>query len=348
MISFIVPAHSEESLLPRTLAAIHESARASGLLYELIVVSDASTDRTEEIARQNGATVVSVHHRQIAATRNSGAHAATGERLFFVDADTIINAKAVQSALRCMDKGAVGGGAPARFEADAPLYARLLLLWLGLAMRVGGISGGAFMFCTREAFHAVGGFDERLFGAEDGAISWELRRAGRFVVLWKYVFTSGRRMRGFRGAQMLTILLRMAFLPSTLKRRSRVEHIWYDSKREEQKNPSNPLAIQAFNAAMLIITVAMISEPIWRFVPWDSPFGKIRLGITILNCHFGLLAWPCAYFCFRYLLRQNRWLERIKLLALMAFCLWCAWGTTPVVLWFWTSVFQQLMRLFNG
>jgi len=348
MISFIVPAHNEQTQLGRTLQAIHSAAHAVGQPYEVIVVDDASADATPEVARQNNARVVSVNHRQIAATRNSGARAAQGERLFFVDADTIISPGVLASALRSMDKGGAGGGAPARFEADAPLYARLLLLYFGLAMRIAGISGGAFMFCTREAFRAVGGFDERLFGAEDAAMSWALKREGRFVVLWKYVSTSGRRMRGFRGLQMVTILIRMAFLPSTLKQRSPVEHIWYESNRQDEKKITDSFAVQILNGVMLLITLAMISGPIWGLVPWHSPLGQIKLSIAILNCHFGLLAWPCAYFCFRYLLRQNRWLERIRLLALMAVCLWCAWGTTPVVIWFWTSLYQWLTHFFNG
>jgi hypothetical protein len=41
-----------------------------------------------------------------------------------------------------------------------------------------GICGGAFMFCTCEAFYAAGGFDERLFWAEDAAMSWALKRQG--------------------------------------------------------------------------------------------------------------------------------------------------------------------------
>src|SRR5258705_13489613 len=95
MISFIVPAHNEQACLPRTLQAIHESARLVGRPYEIIVVDDASTDATAAIARQNDARVVSVNHRQIAATRNSGGRAAAGEQLFFVDADTTINPRAV-------------------------------------------------------------------------------------------------------------------------------------------------------------------------------------------------------------------------------------------------------------
>jgi hypothetical protein len=62
----------------------------------------------------------------------------------------------------------------------------------------------------------------------------------------------------------------------------------------------------------------------------------------------GLVAWPCAYFLFRYLLRQTRWLERIKLIALMAACLWSAWAAAPVVIWFWTSLYQWLTHFDNG
>src|SRR5690349_7930964 len=83
VLSFIVPAHNEQACLPRTLRAIHEAASDVGQPYEVIVVDDASTDATAGIARQNDAIVVSVNHRQIAATRNSGARAAKGDRLFF-------------------------------------------------------------------------------------------------------------------------------------------------------------------------------------------------------------------------------------------------------------------------
>lgn len=139
MISFIVPAHNEQACLGRTLQAIHESASVVGQSYEIIVVNDASTDATAEIARQNNARVVSVNHRQIAATRNSGGRAANGERLFFVDADTVINPRVVASALRYMDKGAVGGGAAARFdEGMVPLYVRLISCGTALLAHRGG------------------------------------------------------------------------------------------------------------------------------------------------------------------------------------------------------------------
>src|SRR6266536_3003328 len=94
MISFVVPAHNEQAYLGRTLQAIHESAHVVGQPFEIIVVDDASTDATAEVARQHNAIVLPVNHRQIAATRNAGGRAARGDRLFFVDADTTSTASA--------------------------------------------------------------------------------------------------------------------------------------------------------------------------------------------------------------------------------------------------------------
>lgn len=346
MISFIVPAHNEQARLGRTLQAIHESASAVGQPYEVIVVDDASTDPTAEVASQHSATVLTVNHRQIAATRNSGARAAQGKRLLFVDADTIINPRVVASALRHMDKGAAGGGAPARFEGTAPLYAHLLLWWLGFFMRLAGISGGAFMFCTREAFHAVGGFDERLFGAEDAAMSWALKREGRFVVLWKYVLTSARRMRGIRGLQMLAALIRMGFFPSSLMRRSSVKNIWYDSNRAESHKALDLLFAQGANAFLLLITIVLLTDPLFGFFPQlrtliGGPLGDVRFAVNVLIGHVFLVLWPCAGFLLRSLFQQTRWLERIKFIGLIALCLWFAWEVTRVVIWFWPWLYQK-------
>src|ERR1700688_3756422 len=89
LISFIVPAYDEEILLGATLDALHEAGRSLNEPYEVVVADDASTDRTASIAERHGARVVRVAHRQIAATRNSGARAAIRELFIFVDADTI-------------------------------------------------------------------------------------------------------------------------------------------------------------------------------------------------------------------------------------------------------------------
>ena len=61
MISFIVPAYNEELELSPTLAAIQAATSGLSQPFEIIVVDDASTDATPEIAEQAGARVVSIH-----------------------------------------------------------------------------------------------------------------------------------------------------------------------------------------------------------------------------------------------------------------------------------------------
>src|SRR5258708_19378033 len=125
MISFIVPAYNEERLLGSTLDALHAAGHAAGELYELIVVDDASTDRTAIIAQRHGALLVSVAHRQIAATRNSGARKANGDLFIFVDADTIVNEAVVPSPVEALHSGPARGRAPLSFSEPLPLYSKL-------------------------------------------------------------------------------------------------------------------------------------------------------------------------------------------------------------------------------
>lgn len=87
-ISIIVPCHNARATLARTLQAIARD-RAAGLpVAELIVVDDASTDGCADLARAVGADVVRLEtNHGDAAARNTGARRATGDLLWFVDAD---------------------------------------------------------------------------------------------------------------------------------------------------------------------------------------------------------------------------------------------------------------------
>jgi glycosyltransferase involved in cell wall biosynthesis len=227
VISFIVPAHNEEQLLGRTLVAIQTAAQASGESYEVIVADDASTDATAMIACAHEAVVVSVSHRQIAATRNAGARVARGDLLFFVDADTVVTRAAVRAAVREVRDGAVGGRCVFRFDCEIPPYARLLLA-LGSAMgRRLRLVGGCCLFCTREAFVAVGGFCERYFAAEEIAFLRAMKRYGRVVVPRPTVVTSGRKLSLLTVRELLALLARVAFHgPESFQRREGLD-LWY-------------------------------------------------------------------------------------------------------------------------
>jgi glycosyltransferase involved in cell wall biosynthesis len=233
MISFIVPAYNEELLIGPTLAAIHAAARDSGEPYEVIVVDDGSTDRTAEVARECGARVVRVDCRQIAGTRNAGAREAAGEILIFVDADTFITPPTLRATLAALAAGAVAGGASLRLDGQIPWHGRLLLWLVRAGMRIGRLAAGCYVFCTRAAFEAAGGFDERLYASEEIALSRALARHGRVVILRETVVSSGRKLRthsGWEILQMMSAIARQG--PRALQSRDELG-LWYGRRRTD-------------------------------------------------------------------------------------------------------------------
>ena len=233
MISFVVPAYNEEQHIRRTLESIHQAARATGEPYEIVVADDASSDRTREVAAQNAARVISVEHRQIAATRNAGARAAAGDILFFVDADTSVTPESVRQALRVMQDGAVGGGSRVHFDGNFPLHFKALIWASGVLSRATRLAFGCFLFCRKDAFDAVGGFDESLFASEELALSRALKRRGRFVILQASVTTSGRKLRAHSAWEVWRALGIAALHMLGLVRGRRGLEAWYGGRRPD-------------------------------------------------------------------------------------------------------------------
>ena|SRR5438128_7260282 len=91
-VSIIVPARNEEACLALCLESL---VSQTGIGFELIVVDDASTDRTAEIARSfEGITVINAgplpdHWTGKNNAMSAGAKAAKGKWLLFTDADTV-------------------------------------------------------------------------------------------------------------------------------------------------------------------------------------------------------------------------------------------------------------------
>lgn len=232
MLSFVIPAYNEELELPSAMAAIHDVAQDRQ--YEIVVVDDASTDATAEIARGSGAEVVSINRRQIAAARNAGARHARGDILFFVDADTRINQEQVAGAIAALEEGCCGGGARIVVDGSIPLWSRVFTKAFCAFYFALNLGAGAFLFTTRKNFDAVGGFDEKLFIGEEIYFSIALRRLGRFRILREPVITSGRKLRMYSAREIignsLSIILRG---PRAARSRDGL-HIWYEGKRERR------------------------------------------------------------------------------------------------------------------
>lgn len=232
--SIIVPAYNEETCLPETLTHLNLILKEVSQNGEIIVTDNNSTDRTGEIAKEYGAAVVFEGHRQIARSRNAGAKISSAKYLFFVDADTFISKKIFQTSLYLLEKGAVcGGGALARFAPGSNndrLMEFLVTLWDSLSSTFKWACG-AYIFCRRDAFDDIGGFDERFYASEEIHFSRALKKWGKkhkqqFVILEQYIETSPRKIQWFGMWNMLKMNLPVMLCPYLLRSR-RFCRMWY-------------------------------------------------------------------------------------------------------------------------
>ncbi len=232
--SFIIPAYNEELLLPRTLASLKESLRGKELSWEIIVVDNNSSDRSAQVALEHGATMtVFESANSISKARNAGARAASGKLLAFIDADTCVSSALLEEMLLEMASGKLcGGGARLAFDAELPHVARFSTwLWNGVAPLL-GFAAGSFSFCLKEAFDELGGFDEKLYAAEDVDFSrrlksWGRRRKLRFEILRGSALSSARRL-GPKSVWPLFFRMGILALTPWRLRSKKACSMWYD------------------------------------------------------------------------------------------------------------------------
>jgi glycosyltransferase involved in cell wall biosynthesis len=183
-LSVIIPALNEERFIGATLRRLTEAIAYSqsskeSVPVQVIVVDNDSQDRTAEIARSFGATVVQEPVRNIARARNSGARVANGDVLFFLDADTLVPPCLLARIAAAMSDPRCAGGALDLDHRPSRLVIRVYLWFWYLLGRVTGMAGGAAQFCRRDAFLALGGYDESIYMGEDVDFYWRLKRTAR-------------------------------------------------------------------------------------------------------------------------------------------------------------------------
>ena len=211
-ISIVIPAYNEETLIGPCIEAVLRSAAAAHLAkdeYEVIVVNNASTDRTHDIASAfKGVRVVDEPHKGLTRARQAGFMAAHGELIANPDADTLMPRRWIVRVLREFDKdpelAALSG--PYRYY-DLPLIDQIItqifnsfsfVAHIGntyILRRGATIQGGNFVL-RRKALEAVGGYDTSIeFYGEDTDIGTRIAEVGKVRWIWTlYMYSSGRRL----------------------------------------------------------------------------------------------------------------------------------------------------------
>ena len=240
--SVIIPAYNEEAYLPKTIESLRQSIIASKIIKnaEIIVVDNCSSDRTAEIGENLGATVVSEPIRQIARARNTGAHHAKGDVLFFLDADTTISVEHLNNAGDLILGGNVfGGGALIQFDNDQNKFflGRLIPAFWNWISKTFSMAAGSFLFCRKEDFDKIDGFPETMYAGEELQFVRKLKKLNRksgqkFKILdCAPVITSSRKLSWYGNGQIVLYLFLLFFFPLAVRFR---KLCWFWYRRPEQ------------------------------------------------------------------------------------------------------------------
>jgi glycosyltransferase involved in cell wall biosynthesis len=233
--SIVIPARNEEKHLQKCLDSIYDSINLTKLDYEIVVVINRCSDKTEEIAKSNHCIIVHSDKKNLSAIRNAGADAASGKILVTIDADSRVSKNMFSNIYKVIStKRYIGGGVmifPERLSLGIFLTG-LSLVPITIWHR---ILGGLFFVLLKD-FREIGGFNEEYFSAEDIEFAKRLKSHGKnknkkFSLLFSsYIITSCRKFDHFGDWYFLINYKEMLSLFKGNNIKS-ADKIWYEIER---------------------------------------------------------------------------------------------------------------------
>lgn len=208
-LSFVIPAYNEEKNIGHCLEAIFKEIGNKKYDLEIIVVNNASTDKTKEVAQRfTGVIVVDEKRKGLSAARHAGFLASTGDLLANIDADTLLTPGWIDKVLKAFseNRNMVAFSGPYIYH-DLSQIVNIgvrLFYYAGYAgyltnrfilNKSSMLQGGNFVV-RKSALEKIGGFNlEFDFYGEDTDIARRLHEVGEVVFTFNLpMYTSGRRL----------------------------------------------------------------------------------------------------------------------------------------------------------
>jgi len=209
-LSIVIPAYNEEAFIGKCLESIATEIAPGRFDVEVIVVNNASMDRTGEEARFFPfARVVDEPRKGLVRARQTGYEASSGELIANVDADTLMPAGWIQTVLKefSADQKLVALSGPYIYYDLSSLTNWSILFWYRMGQiitffntlftkRSGTMLQGGNFILRRTALEQAGGFDLDFdFYGEDTAIAKLMSYYGKVKFTFHLpMYTSGRRL----------------------------------------------------------------------------------------------------------------------------------------------------------
>jgi len=185
-ISVVVSAFNEEKNLPHCLTALTNQTFPKSD-YEILVVDNNSTDKTEEIAKSFGARVIKEKRQGNTYAVSTGYNMADGEIIASTDADTVVEKNWLEVINNTfLDKNVVGASGAVIVHSKNKLFKSISEKSYSLFLRINFLIGKAhfsgFNFAVRKsAFDKIGGIDETFTMSPDVDLGIRMQKEGRVV-----------------------------------------------------------------------------------------------------------------------------------------------------------------------
>ena len=209
-LSFVIPAFNEEAYLADCIASILDQTRSLAFSAEIIVVNNASTDRTAAVARSFPEVILVDEPRKgLPFARQAGFNASTGDLIANVDADSRLTPGWITEVLNTFaDRPALAAlSGPFIYYELTPRELLLVQAFYATAwatyivnrfvLRVGSMVQGGNFVLRRSALDAIGGFNLAVtFYGEDTDLARRLTDVGEVRFTFRLrMFSSARRLR---------------------------------------------------------------------------------------------------------------------------------------------------------
>ncbi len=208
-LTFAIPAYNEEKQIGGCLESVLKEISGKDYDVEIIVVNNASSDATSEVALSYpGVRVVDQPKKGLTWARHAGFMAATGDLIANIDADTRLPKGWLDTVYAEFSKNEklVALSGPYIYY-DLPFFTSigvkffyfagyLTYLFNHFISRQGAMLQGGNFIVKREAMEKIGGYNLHIdFYGEDTDIAKRIQKVGRVKFTFDLpMYTSGRRL----------------------------------------------------------------------------------------------------------------------------------------------------------
>lgn len=303
-ISLIIPVLNGGENFRQCLQSV---SKVADKLSEIIVIDDGSTDDSGKLAAELGAKVMTFPAPGgPARARNKGAEVAQGDILFFIDADVTLTVETIANLIAAFSHSPSLDALIGSYD-DSPGASNFLSQYKNLfhhythqtSSEEASTFWGACGAVRRDAFWAVGGFDERYRypSVEDIELGYRLKQAGCRIKLDKTVQV--KHLKHWRVGSLLRAEIFYRAIPWT-------ELLWRDRQFSNDLNLKNSSRLSLILTYLLVIC---LMGGWWWSILWLIGLG-VSLVLLLLNLPvyrfflqkrgilftFGVIPWHWLYF----------------------------------------------------